>query len=66
MNFDQKLELGIVASGGAWSLGTVLMFATGNTRTAYTMLAFGTILTTALALIRVAGSDRSLPEVVEV
>jgi hypothetical protein len=65
MHFDQKLELGMVLSGGAWSLATVLFFAGGKPNAAYTMLAIGTVVTTSIALVRIAASPTALPEVVD-
>lgn len=56
MTFNQKVELAAILSGGGWSLTTVLLFAGGKTRAAYTMLAIGTIITTSLALIRAASA----------
>ena len=62
MTVDQKIELAAIASGGAWSLTTVLLFATGRMQSAYAMLAIGTVLTTALGLVRVASSPRLAAE----
>lgn len=60
MNTDKKIELAAILVGGSWSLATVLLFATGRYSSAYSMLAFGTIATTALALVR-AVADKPEP-----
>lgn len=62
MTFDQKLEFAAILSGGGWSLATVLLFATGRIQPAYAMLAIGTVVTTSLALVRVAASPRLAAE----
>lgn len=56
MTFDQKVEAAAVATGGLWSVTTILCFATGRHQYAYSMLAFGAVVTTALALIRVTAA----------
>lgn len=57
MTPEKKIELAAILIGGGWSLATVLLFATGRYSSAYSMLAFGTIATTSLALVRAAAGE---------
>lgn len=57
MDLRKRVELGAIATGGAWSLGVLWHFATGKPREAYLMLAIGTCVATTLALVRTASED---------
>lgn len=62
MTLERKVDLGIIAVSGCWSLATLLSFASGNVKAGYTFLAIGAVAGTSIALIRTATAPEPVLE----